>query len=137
MRKRNMIAALVAAVFTLATTSLPAQEPGPAPLQPAPPGQDHKSGKEPLPDPAQRIQSGQDTKRSDLVEASAAPFCHRASHLIGLEVRTETGDVEKDVVTLKGKVAAAELQRKLDDQIKAIPGVDRLDEQLIIVAKTD
>jgi len=45
--------------------------------------------------------------------------------------------VENDVVTLKGKVAAAELQRKLDDQIKAIPGVDRLDDQLIIVAKTD
>jgi sporulation protein YlmC with PRC-barrel domain len=43
--------------------------------------------------------------------------------------------VEQGVVTLKGKVADADSQRKLQEQIKALPGVERVDDQLTIFAK--
>jgi sporulation protein YlmC with PRC-barrel domain len=45
--------------------------------------------------------------------------------------------VDKGVVTLKGSVAAPELQQKLDDQLKAIPGVERVDDRLTTSAKKD
>ena len=45
--------------------------------------------------------------------------------------------VEKGVVTLSGKVPTGEGQRSLDDQIKGLKGVGRVDDQLTVSTKQD
>jgi len=93
MRKSKVIATLVAGGLSLATTQLLGQaQPGQGAPQPSRPGQDYNAGATTAPDAPQPAVPSTDNKQTEKSGNLSTQRSFKASHIMGLEVRSDTGD---------------------------------------------
>jgi osmotically-inducible protein OsmY len=93
MRNRNIMAAFLAGGLSLVTTQLQAQDATAASPPPAAqPGSDSKSEGKPSTDAVTPPTASQAGRTADPAATRGFPACNRASHIIGMELRTEMGD---------------------------------------------